>query len=421
MNGSGRFAKNVVAAVIGAIGTLLFALPPSAQAAGFYISEIGTPFSLGTAGAANVTNTFGPDAAWSNPAGLVHVESGVMFAGLQVIAPTAKFSVDVAEKGGREGGNAGDPALVPSFYYSQALSEKWHFGFGFSALQGGGADYGDDFAGRYGTSYIILTGIGATWSLGYRVNDRLSVGFGASVIQATYEQDIALNLGPLPDGKVKITDADDVGVQPIVGLQYALTDSLLLGITYRAEFDADLSGNIRFKNVPDILPLPSKTNLDLKWDNPQWLEAGLRWQMGGGKVLFFSGNWQQWSEFSDNQLVIDTDAGNQPVTLDRDWDDTWSVALGFGNVDYYAGWTVGVGYESSPADDDVRTIDFPVDENWKFSAAYGRKRPSGKAWSLGATLKVFGDAKVDQTAQRVRFSGEFDDFYVLYVGATVRF
>ena len=115
MNGSGRFAKNVVAAVIGAIGTLLFALPPSAQAAGFYISEIGTPFSLGTAGAANVTNTFGPDAAWSNPAGLVHVESGVMFAGLQVIAPTAKFSVDVAEKGGREGGNAGDPALVPSF------------------------------------------------------------------------------------------------------------------------------------------------------------------------------------------------------------------------------------------------------------------------------------------------------------------
>ena len=421
MNESGRSAKNSVSAVMGTIGAFLLAVSPASQAAGFYISEIGTPLSLGTASAANVTNTFGPDAAWSNPAGLVHVESGTMFAGLQLIAPTMKFDTDIAEKGGREGGNAGDPAVAPSFYYSQSLTENWHFGFGFSALQGGGADYGDDFAGRYGTININLTGVGATWSLGYRVNDRLSIGFGASVIQTNYEQEIALNLGPLPDGKVKISDADDIGIQPIVGLQYAVTDSLLLGITYRAKYDSDLDGNIRFKNVPNLLPLPSETNLDLKWDNPQWLEAGLRWQMGGGNVLFLSGNWQQWSEFSENQLVIDTDAGNRPVTLDRDWDDTWAVALGFGQLDYYDGWSIGVAYESSPADDDVRTIDFPVDENWKFSAAYGRKRPSGRAWSLGATLQVFGDAKVDQTAQRVRFSGDFEDFYVLFLGATVKF
>ncbi|UCC14446.1 MAG: outer membrane protein transport protein, partial [Gammaproteobacteria bacterium] len=143
--------------------------------------------------------------------------------------------------------------------------------------------------------------------------------------------------------------------------------------------------------------------------------------MGGGNVLFLSGNWQQWSEFSDNQLIIDTDAGNRPVTLDRDWDDTWAVAVGFGNVDYYEGWSVGVAYESSPADDDVRTIDFPVEENWKFSLAHGRRNESGRGWSLGATLQVFGDAKVDQTSQRVRFAGEFDDFYVLFVGATLVF
>lgn len=41
-----------------------------ARAAGFCIDNIGTPGSLGTAGAANVTNSWGPDAAWANPAGL---------------------------------------------------------------------------------------------------------------------------------------------------------------------------------------------------------------------------------------------------------------------------------------------------------------------------------------------------------------
>jgi hypothetical protein len=76
---------------------------------------------------------------------------------------------------------------------------------------------------------------------------------------------------------------------------------------------------------------------------------------------------------------------------------------------------------SRSALDDVRTIDFPVEENWKFSAARGRRNASGKGWSLGATLQVFGDAKVDQTAQGVRFAGEFDDFYVLFVGATMVF
>jgi uncharacterized protein YneR len=69
----------------------------------------------------------------------------------------------------------------------------------------------------------------------------------------------------------------------------------------------------------------------------------------------------------------------------------------------------------------VRTIDFPVDESWRFSAAYGRFNESQRGWSVGATLAVIGDAKIDQTAQGVRFAGEFDDYYLLFVNATLRF
>jgi long-chain fatty acid transport protein len=392
----------------------------AAHAAGFYISEVGTPTSLGTAGAANVTNNWGPDAAWANPAGLTGMQDTVSSAGLQVIAPTMEWDTDIAEKGGKDGGNSGEAAGVPSFFFHQALTDKWHFGFGFSALQGGGADYGDDFVGRYGTIDIALTGIGATYSLGYKVNDRLSLGFGGSVVHSNYEQDIAINLGPLPDGKVKIKDADDTGVQPIAGLQYAITDDLFFGVMYRAEFDANLKGNVEFKNLPSAVPLPSQTNIKLEWKNPQTLDAGLRYKLGNSKMLFISGNWQQWSEFSENQLIIDTAAGNVPTTLDRDWDDTWSVSVGYGNIDTYRGFSMGIAYESSPADDDVRTIDFPVEENWKFSAAYGRAKESGRGWSAGATLQVFGDAKIDQTTQGVRFKGDFSDFYVLFAGVTMR-
>lgn len=392
-----------------------------ANAAGFYISEVGTPASLGTAGAANVTNTWGPDSTWANPAGLVHLEGDPMTGGLQAIVPYLKWDTDLAEKGGDDGGNAGVIAAVPSFYLARALSDKWTFGFGLSALQGGGADYGDGFTGRYGTIDIALTGLGGTFSLGYKVNDALSLGLGASVIRSTYEQKIAINLGPLPDGTVRIKDADDLGVQPILGLQYAFTDKLLFGVTYRAEFDADLKGNVRFRGLPDILPLPSQTSIRLKWTNPQWLEAGLRYQVGDRNVLFLSGNWQDWSEFSQNRLIVDTAAGNRLATLERDWDDTWSLAVGYGNTDYYSGWTLGVSYESSPAKDRARTIDLPVDSSWKLSSAYGRRLASGRSLSFGATLQIFGDAEVDQTNQGVRFAGEFNDFYLLFAGVTLRF
>ncbi len=138
-------------------------------------------------------------------------------------------------------------------------------------------------------------------------------------------------------------------------------------------------------------------------------------------MLFVSGNWQEWSEFSQNTLVVDTAAGNRLTTLERDWDDTWRLAVGYGNMDYYQGWTLGVSYESSPAKDSVRTIDFPVDSSWKLSSAYGRRLASGRALSVGATLQILGDAEIDQTNQGVRFAGDFSDFYVLYAGVTLRF
>ena len=46
----------------------------TAFAAGFYISEVGTPGSLGSVGVINPTNTYSADAAWTNPAGMTGLD-----------------------------------------------------------------------------------------------------------------------------------------------------------------------------------------------------------------------------------------------------------------------------------------------------------------------------------------------------------
>jgi len=82
-------------------------------AAGFYFPEVGTPSSLGTGGVANATNTYGADAAWTNPAGMTALEEDRIFAGLQVVLPKIEFDSSIATGGGNDGNNAGNQHSSP--------------------------------------------------------------------------------------------------------------------------------------------------------------------------------------------------------------------------------------------------------------------------------------------------------------------
>src|SRR5210317_1818805 len=77
------------------------------MAAGFYLTQMGTPLSIGTVGVTNTVNTWGADAAWAQPAGMVNLkEDTVGVTGLTLLAPKMKFDSSVADAGGSDGGNA---------------------------------------------------------------------------------------------------------------------------------------------------------------------------------------------------------------------------------------------------------------------------------------------------------------------------
>ena len=96
---------------VAACGILLCVLSDltagNAMAAGFCVTEIGTPGSPGTAGAANPINTFPADAAWTNPAGMTGLDEDRFVTGVQIVAPKVESDRSVAEAGGDDGGNAG--------------------------------------------------------------------------------------------------------------------------------------------------------------------------------------------------------------------------------------------------------------------------------------------------------------------------
>jgi len=412
--------------VIKLIFVSLLLISNSIFAAGFYISEVGTPGSLGTAGVGNPVNNMGADSAWTNPAGMTGLDKSEYMSGMQMAVPTVRFEASFAGAGGKNGGNAGNIAMIPSSFYVKKVSEKLRFGFSVTAPLGGGLDYNDDisstnddFVGRYGATKALLAGIAISPSLAYKVNDKLSVGGGVSIIWTRFDQDIAINQGQLPDGKVELDDATGFGYQPFVGLQFKPTDRMLLGLVYRAKADVDLKGDVLWRKL--AIPTPQIDTVKVAWDNPQTLKGGLRFNLSDDKMIAVSGGWEDWSKFSHNQLSFSGGMLDPVVSLDRKWDDTWNAGIAYAqDFDNKSRVSFGFSYDSSPVSDANRTIDLPFDETFKFSTSYSVRGGGNFDYAFGATLFVFGDGKVDQTAQGVRFVGEFDSNRMLMIGATIR-
>ena len=393
-------------------GAAMLAVEQS-MAAGFYLTQVGTPLSIGTVGVANTVNNYGADSAWAQPAGMVDLkEDTVHVIGLTLLYPEMKFDSSVAEAGGSDGGNSGEAAIIPSQFIVKKLSDRMSVGLAITAPLGGAMDYGDNFVGRYGAQMVALQGIGISPSIGFKVNDRLAIGAGVTITYTLFDEDVAINLpGAASDGKVKMEDLDDWGYQPFLGLTYHISERVMLGVVYRSEMDVNLEGDIKFRGVP----MPGG-DVKLDWDNPQWLEAGLRFDLGDNYYVATNLGWQDWSQFSENKLEVTPGV----TVMDRDWKDTWRTGIAFGHMAGTKGWAFGLSYDSSPVTDKNRTIDLPMDEQFQAGASYFME---GKKFSyaLGASVMYAGDGKVDQTAQNVRFKGEFDTNLIFSLGGTVRY
>ena len=148
----------------------------------------------------------------------------------------------------------------------------------------------------------------------------------------------------------------------------------------------------------------------------------MRYEFAFGKRVIFSADWEDWSAFSENQLAITGGVVNPTGVLERNFKDTWSAGVALVDMSNKTrGYSVGFSYDSSPVSNKDRTIDLPFDETYKISAAYGWKGSKQLDFALGGTLLYFGEGKVDQTAQGVRFKGKFDTNMALFLGGTLRY
>ena len=406
-------------------------LNASAQAAGLWLYEMGTP-DVGTASAGMTSRAQDAATAFANPAGMTRLQESQFMVGVQPIYSDIKSDVDVATFGGGDGGNAGGFVPAGGLFYVHSLSQDLKLGFSAGSYLGLGVDFDNDWAGRYYIQKEEFTTAFANGSVGYRVNDWLSLGAGVSIVHGELEYQAALNnqLDGGADGRIKFDDTDaDIGFN--AGLLIEPRRGTRVGLTYISEVDFDFKDKNLISGagplLKDALQLSglAGATTKLKWVLPEQVMLGIHQDLSDTLSIMGNVGWQNWSKFGDVGVSLDA-ATSKSTTVDANFDDTWHVALG---ARYRVNplWSVsaGVAYDSSPVSNSDRSIALALDEQYRY--AVGAMYDWRKDITLGVAFEYMdaGDASVNQKGGPLRgdLKSDFknDDIYFLSLSMNWKF
>lgn len=408
-------------------GLLLATVAMQSPGAGLWLYEQGVP-DMGMANAGRAALAENAATAAGNPAGLTRLKQSEALAGGQPMVLDVKFDKDSSGFGGGDGKSAG--AFIPgaSFYYAHNTSDRLKLGFATASTFGAGLDYSGQWAGRYHVTEVIMFTVKAGPSVGYRLNDKWSVGAHAYAMYADLTQKAAINNAALDpgvgDGKLKFT-ANDVAFGGTLGVLFSPYDSTRFGLTYSSKVKLEFKDGVTLNNLGPTLSavtsLITVKDVTLKMNVPQAVMFSGYHDLNGKVELVGNLGWQEWSDFGEYLAQI---ASTTTVNLkkDRNFRDTWHTAIGV-RYAYRPDWKVstGLAYDTSPVKTRDRTPDMPVDRQWRLGI--GLQHEYSKDISLGVAYEYvsLGDADIDLAGKPLSGSlkGKYSPNAIHIANATV--
>jgi long-chain fatty acid transport protein len=322
----------------------------SAAGSGFAIIEQSAASAgyayAGVAAAAQDAST-----VFFNPAGMALLSGNQLQVGAHYIIPTAEFenqgstTVLGAPLTGENGGDGGEPALVPNLFYMHSFSDQWKAGIGITAPYGLVTEYDDGWVGRYYALKSELATLNINPSVAYKINDQWSLGVGVSFERAEAELTNAIDWGtalfasgqPVPptisqnlDGTAKI-EGDDWGVGANVGLIFEPLVGTRLGLHYRSQIEHTLTGDATFNTPAAAAPLAAavgrvNTTVSADVTLPETVSFSAYHAFNERWVILADVTWTKWSRLDELRIKFDNGAADSFDTLD--WDDTWRYSVG---------------------------------------------------------------------------------------------
>ena len=412
-----------------AVSVLTTLMASNVNAAGFAIAE-NSASGMGSAFAGAAATAEDASTTYFNPAGLSKLEGSQIIVAGHYVAPASSFDNNGStlfpagsiSGSGEDGGNG---AFIPNFYYATKLNDQWAFGLGITAPFGQSTEYTDAWVGRYHATKSEIVTLNINPSASFKVNDKLSVGFGVSVqyFEATLANQLDSTLicvdvtGGGPCGGAGLTavgdvatdssvslNADDWSLGWNIGLLYDINNETRLGMAYRSSVKHALAGTADFTRSPELdaalgaIPVFIDTGAATGINLPETLSLSLQHAFNPKWTMLADVTWTRWSRF--DQLVIDFSNPLQPSSIiPENWEDSLRYSLG---VNYQADskwiYRAGLALDETPiATAEDRTARLADNDRFWVSFGFGYKMSEDSSIDVGYSHLFFDDTPINNT------------------------
>lgn len=370
-NNSSKLARAVRLTTLAAL-----AAPASTLAGGFSLNEQSAS-AMGTANAGAAANPENATTVLFNPAGMSQLSgTNISFgaAVLDIDAEAKSGTVSATDTLGRPvrgsaGGDIADPAVLPNIYLTHEINDSIDVGFGIHAPYGLGADYDDDFVGRYFADETELTVIAFSPAVSVSNGQGLSMGAGINIMYAegrlTKFQDYSGIYGRWQQGYNQISnglvgtplegtppsalgvpdpasvpgfeqgyadiEGDDIAVNFRVGFLYELSDKTQFGLTAQTGTEFELKGDAEVAGFPETtavdlsaigagtqaFPTGAQSSVSeavsVPLAIPESITVGARHELTANVTVLAGATYAKWSQFEELDIVS-REGGSGPIS-----------------------------------------------------------------------------------------------------------
>ncbi|MHC4448738.1 MAG: OmpP1/FadL family transporter [Planctomycetota bacterium] len=375
-------------------GLLLMLLPHPVHAAGFELDEQDVEL-MSAAFAGRAAASVNASALYWNPASMAALAKGWNYnAGAHAIFVEGEFqdtgstSAAGTPMTGRSSDSSREWGLIPNFYMTKNIGDKWVVGLGFNVPFGLETSWSPNSTVRYFATDSKITVLNIEPAVSYRISKQWSVGVGLNIehADATLENQIDFGTigfsqsvpGLLPqqnDGSFKVS-GDSWGLGITVGVLFELNENHRFGLSYRSQVKQSLSGRATYDVPPEAAPIVQATGAFVDTDAKVELTLPDKIILSGYHQLH-----QQWAVAWDfawtNWGTVDTirikyENPNQPTTIqDYDWKGSVRLAGGvfFTPVEKWT-FRMGLAWDQSPVPDRTRTPRLPDSDRVWLAAGF---------------------------------------------------
>ena len=373
------------------LSIVILSAPSITYAAGYALIEqsgsgMGNAYAGGGAIAEDASTIY------FNPAGMTYIEGTQVVGAIHLIKPSAEFNNNGSISGtfrplGNNGGDAGDLAFVPNFYYKRDISDSLKFGVGVNSPFGLKTEYEEGWIGRFQSIKSEVTTININPAVAYKFSDQLSIGAGISAMWAQAELTRAVNLGTA-ESSVKVK-GDDWGFGFNLGAIYQISTDTRFSVAYRSKVIQHLEGDATFGaalatrngditaniTLPETFSVSAFSHINDKWD------------------LMGDITWTRWSQFQELRILFTN--GTLLAFTPENWNNTLRYSIG---ANYHYSDTLklraGLAYDQEAVSDQFRTARIPGNDRKWLSFGAGWKLNPNSSIDVGYSHLFISDASI---------------------------